>query len=106
MPGRPVAFPFGEEHARRIKTQFEALITLARRLWALYASSAKGLATACRSTQRDHQGFSSRERRAQAWPTRASLLPPGARAHTARGAGTCLLSFSQMSMGDTACRPR
>ena len=30
VPGRPVAFPFSEEHARRIKTQFEALITLAR----------------------------------------------------------------------------
>jgi hypothetical protein len=106
VPGRPVAFPFSEEHARRIKTQFEALITLARALvGALYAPVPEPLYRVPEYARRDRRD-SGRERRAQSVAYAQAFTAGRPGAPLTRGWYSRLLQFFADVNGDTAAVPR
>ena len=101
-----MAFPFSEEHARRIKTQFGALIALARELvGALYAPVPEPLYRVPQGVRRDRRD-SGRERRDQviAYAQDFTARRPGA--PLMRGWYSRLLQFFADVNGDTAAVPR
>lgn len=105
-PGRSVAFPFSEEHARRKKTQFEALITLARALvGALYAPVPEPLYRVPEYARRDRRD-SGRERRAQSVAYAQAFTAGRPGAPLTRGWYSRLLQFFADVNGDTAAVPR
>ena len=106
VPGRPVAFPFSEEHARRIKTQFGALIALARELvGALYAPVPEPLYRVPQGVRRDRRD-SGRERQAQVIAYAQAFTDRRPGAPLMRGWYSRLLQFFADVNGDTAAVPR
>ncbi len=105
-PGRTVAFPFSEEHAGRLRRQFEALTTLAReRVGALYTPAPPPLYRVPEGARRDRRD-SGREHRAQgvayiqAFTARRPATP------LMRGWYSRLLQFFADVNGDIAAVPR
>ena len=105
-PGRTVAFPFSEEHAGRLRRQFEALTALAReRVGALYTPAPPPLYRVPEGARRDRRD-SGREHRAQgvayiqAFTARRPATP------LMRGWYSRLLQFFADVNGDIAAVPR
>lgn len=105
-PGRTVAFPFSEEHASRLRRQFEALTALAReRVGALYTPAPPPLYRVPEGVRRDRRD-SGREHRAQgvayiqAFTARRPATP------LMRGWYSRLLQFFADVNGDIAAVPR
>lgn len=106
VPGRSVAYPFSEEHTRRIKTKFAGFIALAEKLErALHAPVPESLFRMPEHARRDRRD-SGRERLAQSVAFAQAFTADRPGAPMMRGWYSRLLQFFADVNGDLAAIPR